>query len=265
MRNVFEEKEAFAFFFGREVRWGSQTELRLDTRILQFIFSPESEPEPLRAFCRLYHGSEIEETPMVVREELSDRLAAFLTEDPNEKRILYLYGGPGSGRRSLIQHTCRKSRRFCLEADAGKMAERELEKRLDELVRETLIRRAVLCVRNFQSLFQEDDSCQALYVIRRLLQELPLVILIADRKWMYGREDFPAPFTELELTAPDIGERVNLWKEAFRRYPGAQPDSFLGEERKVEILAGICIPARADHGCRRGGGPDGMVERKKSG
>lgn len=65
---------------------------------------------------------------MVVREELSDRLAAFLTEDPNEKRILYLYGGPGSGRRSLIQHTCRKSRRFCLEADAGKMAERELEK-----------------------------------------------------------------------------------------------------------------------------------------
>ena len=238
MRNVFEEKEAFAFFFGREVRWGSQTELRLDTRILQFIFSPESEPEPLRAFCRLYHGSEIEETPMVVREELSDRLAAFLTEDPKEKRILYLYGGPGSGRRSLIQHTCRKNRRFCLEADAGKMAECELEKRLDELVRETLIRRAVLCVRNFQSLFQEDDSCQALYVIRRLLQELPLVILIADRKWMYGREDFPAPFTELELTAPDIGERVNLWKEAFRRYPGAQPDSFLGEERKVEMLAG---------------------------
>ena len=64
MRSLFEEKEAFRFFFGGELPLGIRTELRLEQRILQFFFSPESEPEALQSFTQLYYGSELTDKPL---------------------------------------------------------------------------------------------------------------------------------------------------------------------------------------------------------
>ena len=121
MRNMLEEKETFDFFFGTGNSRESRTEMRLDPRILQFLLSPETEPEKLEGFCRLYDGSDLEEQPMVIREEQMERTAALLGTVSEEKKILYLFGHPGSGRRFMIRHACRKLGRFCLEADIGKL------------------------------------------------------------------------------------------------------------------------------------------------
>ena len=114
MRNMLEEKETFDFFFGTGNSRESRTEMRLDPRILQFLLSPETEPEKLEGFCRLYDGSDLEEQPMVIREDQMERTAALLGTVPEEKKILYLFGHPGSGRRFMIRHACRKLGRFCL-------------------------------------------------------------------------------------------------------------------------------------------------------
>ena len=58
---------------------------------------------------------------MVIREEQMERTAALLGTVSEEKKILYLFGHPGSGRRFMIRHACRKLGRFCLEADIGKL------------------------------------------------------------------------------------------------------------------------------------------------
>ena len=161
MRNMLEEKETFDFFFGTGNSRESRTEMRLDPRILQFLLSPETEPEKLEGFCRLYDGSDLEEQPMVIREDQMERTAALLGTVPEEKKILYLFGHPGSGRRFMIRHACRKLGRFCLEADIGKLDGNDPGKLLDEMIRETQIRRAVLCIRNFQLLFQNGKMYQA--------------------------------------------------------------------------------------------------------
>ena len=238
MRNMLEEKETFDFFFGTGNSRESRTEMRLDPRILQFLLSPETEPEKLEGFCRLYDGSDLEEQPMVIREEQMERTAALLGTVSEEKKILYLFGHPGSGRRFMIRHACRKLGRFCLEADIGKLDGNDPGKLLDEMIRETQIRRAVLCIRNFHLLFQNGKMYQALGVVEKILMHLPQVILLADQTWPYSREEFPAPVTELEISPPDIGERITLWEEALRQHPEAMPETFQTEHARLEILAG---------------------------
>ena len=48
----------------------------------------------------------------------------------------------------------------------------------------------------------------------------------------------PAPVTELEISPPDIGERITLWEEALRQHPEAMPETFQTEHARLEILAG---------------------------
>ena len=175
---------------------------------------------------------------MVIREDQMERTAALLGTVPEEKKILYLFGHPGSGRRFMIRHACRKLGRFCLEADIGKLDGNDPGKLLDEMIRETQIRRAVLCIRNFQLLFQNGKMYQALWVVEKVLMHLPQVILLADQTWPYSREEFPAPVTELEISPPDIGERITLWEEALRQHPEAMPETFQTEHARLEILAG---------------------------
>ena len=238
MHSLFEEKEAFRFFFGGELPLGIRTELRLEQRILQFIFSPESEPEALQSFTQLYYGSELIDKPLVIREELADQLAEYLKETTTEKKIIYLFGKPGSGRRFLIRHACARNRVFCLEADAGKLNGVDADRLLNEIIRETVIRRAVLCIRDFQQLFLDTRPFQALYTVRQLLKALPVVILTADQKWPSGLEDFPVPVTELELTEPGVEDRIRIWLEAFRQYPKAMPEPFKKDHKRLEGLAG---------------------------
>ncbi len=64
-------------------------------------------------------------------------------------------------------------------------------KLLDEMIKETQIRRAVLCIRNFHLLFQNGKMYQALGVVEKILMHLPQVILLADQTWPYSREEFP--------------------------------------------------------------------------
>ena len=61
----------------------------------------------------------------------------------------------------------------CLEADIGKLDGNDPGKLLDEMIRETQIRRAVLCIRNFQLLFQNGKMYQALWVVEKVLASSP--------------------------------------------------------------------------------------------
>ena len=77
MRNMLEEKKTFDFFFGTGNSRESRTEMRLDPRILLFLFSAETEPEKLEGFCRLYDGSDLEEQPLGIREDQMEPTAAL--------------------------------------------------------------------------------------------------------------------------------------------------------------------------------------------
>ena len=67
---------------------------------------------------------------------------------------------------------------------------------------------------------------------------LPQVILLAESDMALQRGRIPAPVTELEISPPDIGERITLWEEALRQHPEAMPETFQTEHARLEILAG---------------------------
>lgn len=234
----FREKEKFELFFELdETRAVTEQGLVIRSRILQFLYSPETDAKELAGFCRLYHGRQLADKPLSVGKKIEEKIVSFLKRE-GESRILYLYGPGGSGKRFLLRHACRENGQFCLEADAGELTGERGKDCLPDVIREAILRRAVLCIRNFQNMFREEDLSDASAMLQKILCRLPMVVVLSDRKWTGGIGSFPAPAVELEIKAPETEERIALWREAFRRYPKAEPEIFRENERKLWGLAG---------------------------
>lgn len=227
--NIYRNRAGYEYFFGRTPSGkfaSSGWTLRLDERIRIFLFRMEDEAPELRGFCRLALPGEVKERPMLYQEELALRLAEFLKQDKPRERICYLYGEEGAGKEFLVRHAFRELGKLCLFVQAGGLLADGNDTRLGQILREAKLRRAGLCIRDFQELTKEWKEYEAGEMLEECLRELPFLILLSTEKWPYSRKKLSEEFLEISLPLPDIGKRMLLWRQAFTEagIDGADPE-----------------------------------------
>lgn len=218
LRNVYEMEPQLALFFVPDSRGMGclARELRLDKRILHFLFQVESDDPLIQSFSRIAYAGELEDTPMVIRGKQAERLAQLVSDKKRKKSIYYIYGCGGVGRKFLIRHVHRRLNQLCLMVDAAGLIGDQDFHLVNGVIRETLIRQAGLCIWNFERL-EAWGSFQIHCMLQKILEQIPAVFILSDRKWPYEKGSLPGGMAELELVDPSMEERLMIWQEAMRR------------------------------------------------
>lgn len=219
IREYYQKLEQFELFFSQSNSKGDSglnRELRLDARMLNFILQADSEDPELRLFSRIAYGKELEHQPMVIREWMAERLSQLVSDRQRTTGVYYIYGAAGTGKKFLIHHTHHKLNQLCLMADAGGLVGANGLRNLNRLIREAMIRRAGLCIWNFEKFYEEGDF-RVISTLNRILDKLLRVYVLSSEKWPYEKSGIAGSMLEVELPLPDLGERAELWREAFRQ------------------------------------------------
>lgn len=222
---------------GAEDRSDLAPGLKLDRRIVRFLFDYMSEDPVLEGMVRMFWPGE-ELPPLVLYRDLAQRMAAWAGALPEETPVMvFLKGQPGAGRRTLARHLCQMEGRPLLLADLSALFQRGLswEEILMHLCRETAIRNAALAVEGFELLLGREETLsdgEHTTVKKTAPSTLHIQMLLEQAVRMTGRLFLlsTAPWQpelplgswqriELELDVPDTAGRLRLWKHYLAGAP----------------------------------------------
>ena len=237
---------------GADGRGDQSAGLKLDRRVTAFILDFMSEEPALIGAGELFWpGDPLPE--LVLHREKLERMLSFAGEQAKGTRLLfYLKGEKLSGRRTLARHFCEQTGRPALVVDVESLLRREgaWDGILRPILRETVLRRAALMFTGFERLQDAGEEpsptegegprpaprepVSLTVQIRRLLELAAMatnvVFLLSPLPWQPQTPCAPWVRAELELSAPDAGERHTLWEHALS---GAA----LGEGASLESLS----------------------------
>jgi len=208
--------------------------LKLDSRILDFLMDYRSADPELEGCAQLlWPGEDL--APLTFRAGTLEKLRAYDSAAPAGTRLLYcLRGETGSGRRTLARHLCRLRGQALLVVNLAEMA-RESDRwwlRLRAMCRETAIRGAVLALTGLETLLgsespalREDGAApeprrDAWYgclsqLLERAAQVTDRLVVISSVAWPPELACGDWQRLEVELEAPDAGQRILLWQNAL--------------------------------------------------
>ena len=248
------DRRVLSFFFGGISQGndgGSDLSmgLKLERRMLDFLFNVMSEDPVLEGKSRMHWPGKQENKAFVLYEALLEKLQRRLEEEGREKLLFYLKGARGSGRRTLVKELCAKEERPLLEVDLPELigSVSDAEEALIPLCRETAIRGAALMLTGLEKLLKTDaapspredegsrtEKTDWLPTLRMILQ---WTAQVTDRLFLLSEGDWepridPAPWrkTELQLDVPDIPGRMALWRLYLK-------DGELAEDVSLESTA----------------------------
>lgn len=223
--------------------------LKLDRRILHFLFDYMSQDPALKGMVQLFWPGDEDLSPLVLYADRAGRMAACAGALPPETPMLfYLRGQPGSGRRTLARHLCRTEDRPLLVADLSALFQSGMnwEDILLHTCREAVIRNAALAFDGFELLLgreeevPSDEQVKTLRTgpstlhIRMLLEQAAQVcgrlFLFSTDPWPPEVPRSPWQSVELELDVPDTAGRLLLWRHCLEGVP-------LEESVSLETLA----------------------------
>lgn len=198
--------------------------LCLDRRIVSFLLG-ELGIDP-RLMHQVRHYSPYEELePLALQEWLQERLHKVLSERDNHKAAkaagIQLWGNPGAGKKLQLRHSARSLNQALLVVDLKAMPSdmKLFVERLDAIIREALLQRALLAFNGAEELFPDNSAESSDGLLERqkelrkqlrtyggvvcVLSErrIPLAAAIPERLWH-----------EAELPVPDDRERLELWR-----------------------------------------------------
>lgn len=249
-----QREERLAYFFrpgrrGLEQQSDLSPGLKLDRRIIDFLFDYLSSDPALEGVAELFWPNDEDLAPLVLYQGLLEQMAGYSRKLPEGTPLLfYLKGEPGSGRRTLARHCSRAEERALLLADlpallqgGGTWAEM-----LMPLCREAAIRRAALAFTGFEKLLDGEEgtatgsSSEAEEPgsrrghVRMLLERAARVtgrlFLLSTVPWQPETPCKPWQRVELELELPDTAGRLSLWRHYLQDIP-------LEEGIRLETLA----------------------------
>lgn len=198
--------------------------LSLDRRITAFLLGAVA-PDPRIAHQIRLFAPEDEPDPLLVQETMQERLLAVLRQvDRLETTGILLWGNPGAGKKLQLRHSARELGRRLIVADVKSLIgdHNGFGERLDAVIREALLQKALLAFSAAEALFPEAEEHNAQQLERQRLfrrrlsaypgivfalseRRIPLASALPERLWHEG-----------ELAVPDERERLELW----RRYGG---------------------------------------------
>ena len=213
--------------------------LKLDRRIVHFLFDFMSPDPQLEGMTQLYWPNEEDLPPLVLYGDLAQRMENYTKGLTAETPVLfYLKGQTGAGRRTLARHFCRSEERTLLVADLPALFQSGLSWKeiLMRVCREAAIRNAALAFEGAELLLnkEEEKNTSDGFHIKRLLewtvQVTGRLFLLSDRPWQPEIPCEPWQRIELELEVPDTAGRLRLWRHYLE-------GALLAETVSLETLA----------------------------
>lgn len=201
--------------------------LNIDDRIVNFLLGFGQMDSRLESIARLA-PPQAEPKQITGVEDVQNRIKKFVHLYLSEKKlvrqniIFHFYGHYGTGKEALAHAVCQDIGVPLLIVDTEKMTGGQMpfENITSLLGREAILQQAVLCIKNFDHLFTDDEKHQ--FQLRLLLEVFrtfsPLTFLLSSRSWKpqgYLKEDI---FIEQEFSIPDYESRKGLWKNRLNSH-----------------------------------------------
>lgn len=213
--------------------------LKLSGQIVTFALDYTAEDPALAPAGGLCWPDQAEE--LVLRQKQLLQMEQY--EKNNTGRLLfYLWGQPGSGRRTLIRRFCAEERRVLVWVDLGILLNQKEDWKtlLRPYFREAVIRSAAMAFYGFERL--QEQQAEGAAHIRILLEEgarrTDMIFLCSDRPW---QPETLCPLwqrAELQLGMPDTAERQTLWEAVLRSRRTEQSDAAARLSNKFALLPG---------------------------
>jgi len=219
--------------------------LRLDDRIAAYLLGVDGLDERLSGWVDIVPPShEAVRTP--VPESLRGYAvglleASYAGGQPRCRPVVHLYGGPGSGRRSLAAHVCQRLQMPLLVADArtasGSSAERaELFWRLG---REALLQPAAILVEHFDDLLAADRAEELAGFVQAGLEFASLTFLSGSSYWCGTAALRHRFFVSVACPVPPTKERIGFWTDHLTDVPhDATPQELVELATKFHLTDG---------------------------
>ncbi|MGN0342469.1 MAG: ATP-binding protein [Roseburia sp.] len=199
--------------------------LKIDERIVRFIYDMDSNDKVLEAAVICYLPSEELEPMLIYKDKLVCLEKMYRTA--GEKGFLFLSGVRDSGKKFLIRHLCKKLKRPLLMVDATKFLElgEDLRRSVNRLAREAALKGdAVVCIAGVElneEGKQEPESIDHNAAVEELLNCLKDTHLVpmftSEQHWQESIRTGEMSCMELALELPDVEEREILWTHYLKK------------------------------------------------
>lgn len=250
---------------GAEERSDLSAGLKLDRRIVHFLFDYMSEDPALKGMVQTYWPGEETLPPLVLYEDLAERMAVWSAALPRETPVLFYLKGPrGAGRRTLARHLCQREERPLLLADLSVLFQqgRSWEEILLHVCREAAIRGAALAFDGFELLQGKEESIpngEGSTLVKTAPSTLHIQMLLERSARVCGRlfllstvawqPELPCGLwqrVELELDVPGTAGRLALWRHCLAGKPLAEAVSLETLSIKFALTPGQIAAAAGE-------------------
>ncbi|WP_024865159.1 ATP-binding protein [Butyrivibrio sp. FCS014] len=170
------------------------------------------------------------------------RLDAMRISYNDGVRIFYYYGDDGSGRRFFVKHFCKEKGLKAITINCKKLFNYDfqfVERALWSVTRECILAKACCCLTELT--FREEEK-EKFFGYMDLafskLTEKDILVFAMSKLFIDFREVTKSQFTDLELPAPDTGERLTCWEYFAKSFDLAEDVDLLEMSTKFIFTAG---------------------------
>ncbi len=254
--------------------------LKPDDAVIGFLLGIGQTDRDLAAWTRLVtQHADFRELrwPESLKIQLLCSVQSHLTETSraDRKLIYHFHGASGTGKKSLASAVCREISAPLLVADLRLIIEGSpaIEDALRKVYREGILLPAAIYLDHFDVLLGEDSKTWTFrQTISRYIDEFSwLTFLATESPWEPGGLFGTHRFLSIELPAPDLVQRAQLWENLsrgvvfedtvdwgevaakFRLTPGKIQDALVSAGNYVFLRSGGTTPLTAEdvhRGCR---------------
>jgi ATP-dependent 26S proteasome regulatory subunit len=213
-----------------------QLYFKVDNRIVEYLLGGDEIDERLRPNARALPSSTTL-ADVLLPPALKARLAALL--DVRPPPVLYLQGESGVGRKTLAGALCqaRGQRLLVLHGSALASAADEAATLLALALRETRLLDCALLIDGFDKLLGAETKVLRTDLLRTIGAEKGVVFLSGECPYQPEVGDFERSFVRVELPAPGIAERTELWRRSLPASmplaEGVEPDAQAANHRQT--------------------------------
>ncbi len=211
-----------------------------DKRIIDFLFgrNPLLLDENYSRFINMLTDDK-ELDPVMANK---GRLDAMKISYGDGVRIFYYYGDDGSGRRFFVKHFCRENGLKAITINCKKLFNYDfqfVERALWSVTRECILAKACCCLTELTYREEEKEKFFGYMDLAfSKLTEKGILVFAMSKLFIDFREVTKSAFTDLELPAPDTGERLTCWQYFAKDFDLADDIDLLEMSTKFLFTAG---------------------------
>ena len=211
-----------------------------DKRIIDFLFGRN--PLLLDENYNRFISMRTDDKPLNPVMANEGKLNAMKISYEDGVRIFYYYGDDGSGRKFFVKQFCKEHGLKAIAINCKKLFNYDfqfVEKALWSVTRECILAKACCCL---TELTYRDEEKEKFFGYMDLafskLTEKDILVFAMSKLFIDFREVTKMEFTDLELPAPDTGERVTCWEYFSKDFDLADDVDLLEMATKFLFTAG---------------------------